>query len=249
MSRWDILLWAVLPYASIAVFLVGSGWRYRRDQYRWGARSSQLLESRVLRYGSVIFHYGVLAAIGGHVVGILVPQAFTEAVGVTEGSYHLIAGAGGLVAGGAASAGFLILVWRRARFPRVRTITTRMDVAVFALLALGIVTGMWATIGNVFEEVLYRDSVAPWFRGLLVLDPRPELMAAGVPLVFQVHVTAAWLLYALWPFSRLVHAWSIPIDFFRRSPIPFRGRAGRPPARGRAAPAPAGRMPAAKSGR
>lgn len=61
-------------------------------------------------------------------------------------------------------------------------------------------------------------------------------MSDGVPLIFQVHVTLAWFLYALWPFSRLVHAWSIPIDFFRRSPIPYRGRAGRPVAGGRAAP-------------
>jgi len=98
---------------------------------------------------------------------------------------------------------------------------------VFGMLALGIVTGMiatlWGTIGN---EVLYRESVAPWFRSLFVLDPRPGLMT-DVPFIFQLHVTSMWLLYALWPFSRLVHAWSIPVDWFRRSPILYRSRTGR----------------------
>ena len=230
MSRWDIVLFAVLPYAAIATFLVAHAWRYRYDQYNWGARSTQLLESRVLRYGSTIFHFGALGAIGGHVVGILVPHAWTDAVGVSEGLYHFVAATAGLAAGAAATVGFLILGWRRARYPRVRATTSRMDLVVFGMLALGIVTGMvatlWGTIGN---EVLYRESVAPWFRSLFVLDPQPELMT-GVPFIFQLHVTAMWLLYAVWPFSRLVHAWSIPVDWFRRSPVLYRGRAGRRPA-------------------
>ena len=224
MSRWDIVLFAVLPYAAIAVFVVAHAWRYRYDQYHWGARSTQLLESRVLRYGSTIFHFGALGAIGGHVMGILVPHAWTDAVGVSEGPSHFVAATAGLAAGAAATAGFLILGWRRARYPRVRATTTRMDLVVFGMLALGIVTGMMATLwGTIGDEVLYRESVAPWFRSLFVLDPQPELMA-NVPFIFQLHVTAMWVLYAVWPFSRLVHAWSIPVDWFRRSPVLYRGR-------------------------
>jgi nitrate reductase gamma subunit len=222
MDRWETILWVVVPYAAIAVFVVGHWFRYQRDQYSWGARSTQLLESRTLRYGSNLFHFGALAAIGGHVMGILVPHSLTDSLGVSERSYHVIAGVGGLTAGLAATAGFLILAWRRARYARVRVTTTRMDLATFGLLALTIGTGMWCTIANVFDEVLYRESVAPWFRGLLTLDPDPEHMA-GVPFIFGLHVTLAWGLYALWPFSRLVHAWSIPVDYFRRSWIPYRG--------------------------
>lgn len=223
-DRWDIVLWVVVPYAAVAVFLAGHWFRYRRDQYRWGARSTQLLESRWLRYGSNLFHFGALAAIGGHVLGILVPHSITDTLGVTERTYHVIAGVGGLTAGIAATSGFLILAWRRMRFPRVRVTTTRMDVAVFGLLAAAIGTGMWCTIANVFDEVLYRESVGPWFRGLFALDPNPARMA-DIPFIFGLHVTLVWILYALWPFSRLVHAWSIPVDYFRRSWIPYRGMA------------------------
>ena len=229
MSAVELILFAVLPYVALTIFAVGSVWRYRTDQYGWGARSTQLLESRTLRYGSIIFHLGVLAAIGGHVLGLLVPQSWTEAVGLSEGAYHVIAVVGGVSAGGAVVAGFAILVYRRLHFPRVRVTTTRMDVAVFAQLALGIATGMLATLTNIGDGVHYRETVAPYFRKLFIGDPEPELMSGGgVTLIFQLHVTAVWFLYALWPFSRLVHAWSIPVDYLRRSPILYRSRVPRP---------------------
>lgn len=236
MSRGEVLLYAVLPYAALAVFAVGHWWRYRRDQYGWGARSTQLLESKVLKYASVIFHLGVLAAIGGHVLGLLVPRSWTAEAGISDDAYHVIAVIGGVAAGGAVCVGFALLVYRRLRFPRVRVTTTRADVITMGLLAVGIVTGMLATITNFGDAVHYRESVGPYFRQLFVLDPEPGLMTGeGVTLIFQIHVTSAWLLFAWWPFSRLVHAWSIPVDYLRRSPIPYRARTGRP----RRRPAPA----------
>jgi nitrate reductase gamma subunit len=227
MDAWRVMLYAVLPYAAVAAFIVGHIWRYRTDQYRWTARSTQMLEDRAMRYGSVAFHYGVLAALGGHILGILVPASWTAAAGISEGMYHVIAAIGGLTAGIAVTAGLIILIWRRARFPRVRTTTTRMDVAVFALLAIGIGTGMAVTVLNsITDTINYRETVAPWFRSLFALDPDVEAMT-GAHWMSQLHVTLAWPLYVLWPFSRLVHAWSIPVDWFRRSPILFRGRPGR----------------------
>lgn len=230
MSGWQVMLYAALPYAAIATFAVGHLWRYRRDQYRWTSRSSQMLESRWLRYGSIAFHYGALAAIAGHVLGVLVPASWTAAAGIDEDLYHLISAIGGLTAGAAVCFGLAVLVARRVRFPRVRAVTTRMDVAVFALLAVAVVSGMAVTVlNNVAEEVHYRESVAPWFRSLFALDPDVEAMD-GANWVLQAHVSIVWLLYGLWPFSRLVHAWSVPVDWFRRSPILFRGRSG--PVRG-----------------
>jgi nitrate reductase gamma subunit len=228
-SQGEILLYAVLPYTALAVFVVGHFWRYRRDQYGWGARSTQLLESGVLKWANVIFHVGVLLAIGGHVLGLLVPRSWTASLGIHDEMYHVVAVLGGVVAGAAVCVGFALLVYRRIRFPRVRMTTTRADVITMGLLALGIVTGMLATLTNLSESVHYRENVAPYFRQLFILDPQPELMTGGdVTLVFQLHVTSAWLLFAWWPFSRLVHAWSVPVDYLRRSPIPYRSRGVRP---------------------
>jgi nitrate reductase gamma subunit len=241
-SGRDVILYAALPYAAIAAFVVGHIWRYQRDQLRWTARSTQLLESRALRWGSVAFHFGALAAIAGHVLGILVPASWTAAAGISDDAYHVIAAVGGLGAGVAVTFGLGVLAYRRLHFARVRATTTRMDVAVFALLAVGIVTGVAVTVlNNVTDDIDYRATAAPWFRSLFVLDPDVEAMS-GTHWMLQLHVSVVWALYALWPFSRLVHAWSIPVDWFRRSPVLFRGRPGRPqpvpaaalrPARGR----------------
>lgn len=225
MSRSDLILWIVLPYVSMAVFVVGHVWRYRHDQFGWTTRSTQLLESRRLRAGVLLFHLGLLAVLGGHVLGLLVPASLTDEVGVSEHVYHVVSVTAGTVSGAVMLAGFVLLLARRASDRRVRATTTRTDRLTYLLLGLMIVTGMYATVG---ENLLgggydYRETVAPWFRGLFTFDPDAALMAEA-PLVYQLHATAAWFLYALWPFSRLVHAWSVPVGYLTRSNILYRSR-------------------------
>jgi nitrate reductase gamma subunit len=226
-SRWDFLLWVALPYLCLAVFVVGHVWRYRRDQYGWTARSTQLMERRLLMVGSLLFHFGILAAIGGHVLGILVPRAWTKAVGVNDDAYHWISVTAGGLAGTAVVVGFAILVYRRLRVGRVRATTTRSDLVLYPVLAVTIVFGMLATVwGSAIDEHLYRTTVSPWFRGIFGFRPNGELMV-GAPFIFQAHALTAWLLLAIWPFTRLVHAWSVPLTYFRRAPILYRSRAFR----------------------
>ncbi len=67
----NTLLWIIIPYLSIAIFIGGHLWRYRYDKFGWSTRSSQLYESRLLRLGSPLFHFGILFVILGHVGGIL----------------------------------------------------------------------------------------------------------------------------------------------------------------------------------
>jgi nitrate reductase gamma subunit len=221
----DVLLWVVLPYTAIVLFVAGHVWRYRYDQFGWTSRSTQLLESRWLAWGSNLFHYGALAAIGGHVLGILIPSQVTEFFGVSEHAYHLVSVSAGSAAGIACVAGLAILIIRRAYFVRVRHTTSPVDIAVYVLLALVILLGMVETIGfNALGGGYdYRSTVAIWFRGLLYLSPHPELMS-GAPLVYQLHSATAWLLLAMWPFSRLVHAWSLPWQYIGRPYILYRRR-------------------------
>ncbi|MGH7912321.1 MAG: respiratory nitrate reductase subunit gamma, partial [Candidatus Dormibacteraceae bacterium] len=146
MKVLDLLLYAVLPYAAIVLFVAGHIWRYRHDKFGWTSRSTQILEGRWLAWGSNLFHYGALAAIGGHVLGMLIPEWLTEAVGVTEAQYHVISAVAGTAAGVACVVGFVILAARRAYFPRVRRTTTPTDVAVYVLLAIVIGLGIGETL-------------------------------------------------------------------------------------------------------
>jgi len=225
MNSLDFFLWVALPYLCIATFVVGHIWRYRRDQYGWTARSTQLLERKLLRLGSLLFHFGILAAIGGHVLGILVPGSWTEAVGISDDNYHRIAVAAGILSGAAIVAGFAILVYRRARIGRVRATTTRSDLVLYPVLAATILFGMLATVwGTAVDRYAYRDTVSIWFRGIFTLTPHESLMA-NAAFIFQAHAVTAWLLLAIWPFTRLVHAWSVPVAYLGRPPILYRARA------------------------
>lgn len=225
MNGGALTLWVAFPYTCLAVFVVGHVWRLRTGRLTWTTRSTQLLERRLLRVGSPLFHLGLLAVIGGHVLGILMPKRATEAVGVPEHLYHLVSVGAGTTAGAAMTLGFLILLYRRVRVPRIRRATTGVDAATYLLLCVVILSGMWATVGvNLLGGGYdYRETVGPWFRGILMLDPDPFPMP-GAPLVYQLHALAAMALLALWPFSRLVHAWSAPLAYVRRSPILYRRR-------------------------
>jgi nitrate reductase gamma subunit len=224
-SAVHLLLWVALPYVAIVLFVAGHVWRYRTDQYGWTTRSTQLLEGRMLKWGSNLFHYGALAAIGGHVLGILVPVSATEAVGVSDHNYHLLSATAGTIAGVACAAGLGILIWRRAAAPRVRATTTRMDIAVYVLLVVVIGLGLVETVGRnaLGGGYDYRATVGEWFRSIVLLHPEPSKMF-GAPVLYQLHAVAAWLILAVWPFSRLVHAWSIPLQYLGRPRILYRRR-------------------------
>ena len=225
MSGFAELIWIAVPYLAIATFVVGHVWRYRHDKFGWTTRSTQLLESRWLAWGSNLFHYGALAAIGGHVLGIVIPASLTAAVGVSEATYHVVSAGAGTAAGVACVAGLVILVWRRLAFVRIRRTTTYVDLATYALLTVIIVLGLIDTVwfNTIQGGYDYRATVAVWFRGIFLLDPRPDLMM-GAPLIYQLHAAAAWFLFALWPFSRLVHAWSLPFQYLGRPYILYRSR-------------------------
>lgn len=227
----DLLLWVAVPYACLAVFAVGHIWRYRKDQFGWTSHTSQLLERRWLRWGSPLFHLGAFAVIGGHVVGLVVPASWTRAVGIDEHAYHTVAVALGSVAGIAMVAGLGMLSARRLLARRIRTTTSRSDRLLFPLLALTVLIGISATFvhniaGGGYD---YRSTVSVWFRGLFSLQPQPEAIA-GAPLLFQLHALTACLLFAVWPFTRLVHVWSAPIGYLRRPYLVYRRRTV--PARG-----------------
>lgn len=221
----NMLLWVGVPYLVIAIFVVGHMWRYRSSQHTWTTRSSQLLERRQLKWGIILFHVGMLAVVGGHVGGLLVPKSWTEAVGVTEHMYHVVAVVMGTIAGVTMTVGLALLILRRMTNERVRAVTITRDYVTVLALTVVVLTGMTNTIG---VQILgdahdYRETVSPWIRSIFLLQPQPELMAEA-PISFKVHALAALTLFTLWPFTRLVHAWSVPLTFIMRPYIVFRRR-------------------------
>ncbi|UAL29859.1 respiratory nitrate reductase subunit gamma [Nocardioides rotundus] len=224
-------LWVIVPYLCLAVFAVGHVWRYRYDKFGWTTRSSQLYENRLLRLGSPLFHFGMLGVVGGHVIGLLVPRSWTEAVGIDDHLYHYAAVGGGLVAGAMTLVGMSILIYRRRTVGPVFSATTPMDKVMYAFLGAAIVLGMWNTIaGSIFSlggEYNYREGVSVWYRSFLAFQPDADLMAQA-PIGFKLHALVAFGLFALWPFTRLVHVFSAPLGYLTRPYIVYRSRDDRP---------------------
>ena len=73
----------------------GLWWRYRADQFGWTSGSTQIFEHKILGWAGPAFHYGALAAIGGHVIGLMIPKSFTEAIGMSEQHLPLVLGGRG----------------------------------------------------------------------------------------------------------------------------------------------------------
>jgi nitrate reductase gamma subunit len=226
-TAFDTLLWVAFPYACLTLLVGGFVWRWRTDQFGWTTRSSQLHEKVILRAASPLFHVGFLLVAGGHFVGLLVPKSWTEAAGVPQETYHLTATILGSVAAVMTIVGLAGLLWRRFVTKAVALATTRRDKVMYALLCLPIALGTWATVAN---QILgpsggydYRETISPWLRSILTFQPHPDLMLT-VPLSFRLHVISGFLLLAIWPFTRLVHAVSAPVGYPTRPYIVYRSR-------------------------
>lgn len=223
----SLLLWAIIPYVSITVFIIGHIWRYKHDQFGWTTRSSQLLERRLLRWGMYLFHGGIFGAIGGHVIGLIIPKSWTHAVGISEEMYHFMATQMGAVTGLAAVAGLGILIYRRVRIIAVRKKTTASDIVMYVLLTSTVLLGTTMTMLNLMGNPYdYRETISPWVRSVLMLQPKVELMTS-VPVLFKLHILVAFSLIAYWPFTRLVHVWSVPIGYLTRPYIVYRRKGER----------------------
>jgi nitrate reductase gamma subunit len=230
----DVLLWGVLPYVMIVVLVGGTIWRYRYDKFGWTTRSSELYESRLLRIGSPLFHFGLLVVIVGHVIGLVVPKSWTDAVGLSQAAYHLQALLLGAIAGFSTLVGVGILIYRRRTTGPVFRATTRNDKLMYVVLVAAIVAGLATTLLGAAggEEHNYRLSVAPWFRSLFVLQPDVAAMSTS-GIAFELHTLIGMALFTLWPFTRLVHAFTAPVHYLFRPYIVYRSRDAGPARRDR----------------
>jgi nitrate reductase gamma subunit len=223
MSLLDQFVWLIYPYLMLTLFVVGHIYRYNTDQLGWSAKSSEFLESKRLRWGSVLFHWGIIFVFLGHVAGILVPKPFYETIGITDEMYHFGAVWFGGAAGVATIIGVLLLLWRRLSVRRIFHNSSKSDFVVLFLLTIVILTGFTNTVGytatgGTFD---YRDTIGPWFRGILTFRPLPQLVS-DAPLGFQIHIITALLLFGIWPFTRLVHVWSVPLTYLNRRYVVYR---------------------------
>jgi len=217
----------IYPYVCLAVFLMGCLFRFEREQYTWRSGSSQLLRAKQLRWGSNLFHVGILFLMVGHTVGLLTPHA-VYSLFIAPAQKQMLA----IVSGGAAGAlcfvGLSMLLHRRLFDARIRATSSRMDIAILGILWLQLVLGLLTlpfSLGHRDGGTMI--ALSHWAQGIVTFQAGAADHVLGVGAVFKAHIALGLTIFLLFPFSRLVHIWSAPVSYVFRPYQVVRRRGGR----------------------
>lgn len=208
MSDLHEFFFQIYPYIAGSVFLLGSLLRFERGQYTWTSDSSELLRRGTLRFGSNLFHIGVLFLFVGHFIGLLMPEVF-GIMGIDLRGHQLVAMISGGLFGSACLVGLLLLIHRRVTDPRIRATTRVMDMVVLVWILITLSFGL-GTLYFSTQELSGSNLIplAQWARHIVTFHGGAASFVVDLPLVYQVHMVSGMTLFALIPFSRLVHIWS-----------------------------------------
>jgi nitrate reductase gamma subunit len=207
MNTLHNFLFNVFPYICLAVFFMGSLARFDRDQYTWKSDSSQLLRKGQLRWGSNLFHIGILFLFFGHTVGLLTPHFIYEPF-ITAGQKQMVAVVAGGIAGVICFIGLTLLLHRRIFDDRIRLTSHRTDLGILIILWVQLVLGLVTlpfSYGHSDGQAMLQLSA--WAQGIVTFRPDASLLT-GLDWVYLVHLVLGMTIFLLFPFSRLVHVWS-----------------------------------------
>jgi nitrate reductase gamma subunit len=209
MSYLNEFLFGIYPYLALTVFFIGSLVRFDRDQYTWKSDSSQLLRAGQLRWGSNLFHLGILGIFFGHLFGLLTPLPVWHALGVEPQAKQLLAVIAGGVAGLACLVGLVLLIQRRVTEPRIRATTKTMDMVVLFLLLAQLLLGLFSiTVSLQHLDGGEMIKLMTWAQHVVTFRGDAAGFVADAAPVFKLHLVLGMTIFVVFPFSRLVHIWS-----------------------------------------
>lgn len=213
----EYFLFGIYPYIGLSVFLIGSLVRFERGQYTWRSGSSQMLRARQLRWGSNLFHIGILFLLFGHFVGLLTPHWLYEHF-ITAGAKQMVAVVTGGTAGVICFIGLTLLLHRRLTDPRIRATSTPMDIAILLVLWLQLVLGLITLPFSVqHSDGSVMLALSEWAQRIVTFRGGAAELVGPVDWPFKLHLVLGITIFVLFPFSRLVHIWSVPVGYVFRS--------------------------------
>lgn len=211
----NYLLFVVLPYACIAIFLVGSIYRYVNKGFTVSSISSQFLEGKKLFWGSQPFHWGLFVLFFGHLIAFLFPRAVIAWNG--QPVRLLILEIAAFSFGLCALLGVILLVNRRLTSRRVQIVTSKMDVVVYLILLTQIISGLLVAYHNRWGSSWFAAFLTPYLRSIFVFNPQIDAVASVNSLSLKIHIISAFSLIGIIPFTRFIHFLVYPVDYLWRS--------------------------------
>lgn len=212
----NVFFFDIYPYLCGTVFLLGSWLRYDYGQYTWKAGSSQMLDRKGMNMASNLFHIGVLGIFAGHLLGMLTPHWMYESFLSVDVKQKMA-----MIAGGACGVmtlvGGLMLLKRRLFNPRIRATSSTADILILSLLMIQCALGL----GTIFFSAQHMDGsemmkLVGWAQTVVTFGGGAAAHLDGVAFIFRMHLVLGMTLFLLFPFTRLVHVWSAPIEYLTR---------------------------------
>lgn len=213
-------IFGVYPYIAGTIFLVGSWIRFDREQYTWKADSSQFLNNDKMRLASNLFHVGIIAVFFGHFFGMLTPHSVFLALGISDMAHQKMAIILGILFGGMCLAGATMLTLRRLQDPRIVAAGRKRDLFVIGWLLATVLVGLLTTLVSM-KHVADGDAstmiaLTQYVQSVATLRADPTLVADVNPL-FKLHMFLGMTVFLMFPFTRLVHVWSVPLTYLSRA--------------------------------
>jgi nitrate reductase gamma subunit len=213
MTSLDYFFFSAFPYVAIITFLVGSIYRYQQKGFKVTSLSAQFLEGKQGFWGTVPFHFGILMVFLGHLVAFLFPKSVLS---WNSDPVRLIAHEGlGFTFAVALLVGLVALIVRRLTHPRLKVVTTRMDLFVEIVLLAQVILGCWIALGYRWGTSWFAADLSPYLWSILKLNPQPEAVVA-MPLVIKAHIIGAFSILLIFPFTRLIHILVAPFHYIWR---------------------------------
>lgn len=206
-------LFSVLPYVALAIAVAGGVYRYYGDRFTYSSLSSQLLENYTLFWGSVLWHYGIVLVLLAHLFAGLFPWLSGRLL--SHPPLRFLLELAGLCLAFLAVFGISLLIVRRLSDPRVRRVTSVMDWVLLALLFFQVAGGIFIALSYRWGSLWYLYTAVPWFWSLVCFDPK---FASLLPLPFfvKLHMINGFVIIGIFPFTRLVHIFTVPITYLWR---------------------------------
>jgi nitrate reductase gamma subunit len=112
--------------------------------------------------------------------------------------------------------GIFVLIIRRIVNVKARTVTSVMDWILLVDLLLQVAAGFSIALFYRWGTLWYGYTATPWLASLVTLSPRIDFVTT-LPWIIKFHMANAFVLIALFPFTRLVHIFTIPFSYLWRS--------------------------------
>lgn len=124
---------------------------------------------------------------------------------------------GGGASGVMCTVGGIMLLKRRLFNPRIRATSTAADILIMTLLmvqcALGLLTIPFSAQHMDGSEMM---KLVGWARAVVTFHGGASEHLDGVAFIYRMHLVLGMTLFVLFPFSRLVHIWSAPVEYLTR---------------------------------